>query len=238
MRKLLGTMFSRRALLAGAPAAALALALGVVVVRNVTMPPTSVSEDPREPRDLIVHINGTDEPIVDVDMAEGAPLVIEFPAADELYATHFGYTGVAEISNRVGAGEHQLVLHAGSDFPTADRRPAAEDSATDDAVVHDALEILDTGGRAVKDDPVELDGAPPDIPSDWRGKGGQAAVLIPRDPEPATTIHVQTRSGAALTLRVYAVASVEFATRRCVVSYDPEQVSRARAKEGLATGLK
>jgi hypothetical protein len=73
MRKLPGRLFSPRALLAGAPAAALAHALGVVFVRNVTTPPTSVSEDPREPRYLIVHINGTDEPIVEVNMAEGTP---------------------------------------------------------------------------------------------------------------------------------------------------------------------
>ena len=134
MKKLLSRLFSLRALLAGVPAAALALALGVVVVRNFTTPPTSISEDPREPRDLLVHINGTDEPIVEVGMAEGAPLVLEFPAADELYAAHVGYTGVAEISNRMGAGEHQLVLHAGFDFPTAKRRRAAEAAAVGEPV--------------------------------------------------------------------------------------------------------
>lgn len=217
MRKQLDRLFSLRALLPGVPAALLALTLCVVVVRNVTTPPTSISNDPREPRDLLVHINGTDEPIVEVSMAEGAPLVLEFPAADELYAAHVGYTGVAEISNRVGAEEHQLVLHAGFDFPTAKRRRAAE--------------------AAVAGEPVSLDDAWPETSSGYK-PDEVPQLLLPQEPEPATTIHVQTRSGAALTLRIYAVESVDAATRRCVVSYDPEEVSRARAKAGLATGLR
>lgn len=228
MRKLLCPLFSRRALLAGVPAAVLALTLGVVVVRNFTTPPTSVSEDPREPRDLMVNINGTDEPIVKVNMAEGAPLVLEFPAADELYAAHVGYTGVAEITSRLGAGEHQLVLHAGSDFPTAVRRREAEDEAAHEARVSEALNALEEGGRAATVEPVALDDPRPVTASVAPGVESGDALL--RGPEPDTTIHVQTRSGAALTLRIYAVESVEDATRRCVVSYDSEEVSRARAR--------
>ena len=216
MRKLLCPLFSRRALLAGVPAAVLALTLGVVVVRNFTTPPTSISEDPREPRDLLVNINGTDEPIVEVNMAEGAPLILEFPAADELYAAHVGYTGVADITSRLGAGEHQLVLHAGFDFPTAVRRREAADEAASE--------------------PIALDDPRPVTASMAPGVGAEIVPLL--GPEPDTTIHVQTRSGAALTLRIFAVERVDDATRRCVVSYDPEEVSRARAKAGLATGLK
>lgn len=190
MRELLGRLFSLRALLLGVPAAALALALGVVVVRNFTTPPTSISEDPREPRDLLVNINGTDEPIVEVSMAEGAPLILEFPAADELYAAHVGYTGVAEISNRVGPGEHQLVLHAGFDFPTAVTRREAEHEAT-----CEALKVLEEGGQGATE-PVSLDD--PRLITSSTAPGIEAGIATLRGPEPATTIHVQTRSGAAL----------------------------------------
>lgn len=158
------------------------------------------------------------------------PLILEFPAADELYAAHVGYTGVAEISNRVGPGEHQLVLRAGFDFPTAVIRREADHEATGEA-----LKVSEEGGPAATG-PVSL--GDPRLITSSTAPGSEAGIATLRGPEPATTIHVQTRSGAALTLRIYAVGSVEDATRRCVVSYDPEEGSRARAQAGLATGLK
>lgn len=249
-------LFTKRALLTGLPAAALAFALALAAAGLFTPRPTTVTEDATNPRTVVVDLNGKDEPLVTVRMAEGAATLLEFPETDEITFMHFGDTGIVEAGEKVWPHTHSIVLRTGPDFPTTKARREEEEAGrardralkAEDGDSSEARKPATSGAAAGKpifdqEQLARLKGLSAEIKeqarqreeldaawSDFRHASDE--ILYGPGGPAATMLTVRMKSGVTLTFRVVAADCIDRADFRVVVNYDREQVEKATRAPG------
>lgn len=233
------------------------LAAGVIATWPVTPRPTSVTADATNPRNVLVHVHGKDEPAVEIRMAEGAPTLLEFPAGDrvELVIPGDGATVDVELGP---LNDHIVVLRAGRDFPTAVARRDAEwaarfkieavlqkgdEETSADAEVADGdsstsatshtAHTTDCPAAGMDEETLAMDAQ---FHEDARAsaEGSEAAALVDESPAVVFKLTVRLRSGRVLTFYVVAASSVANSTDRCIVDYDPAEVAGSGRAAGSA----